>query len=419
MRLLWICICASIISSVTSSLTFHGHKVIQVQLETEEHVKLIKRMDKEFQFDFWHPDSSSRIAPKMTVDLHIHANHTDNILQRLKLNNIQFEILFHDLQTGIEAQLDNRRFHKSKKHSYMKYNDWETIAKWMSTMASKHSDLVSQLKIGETYEGRPMYVLRVGQSSPAGPAIFMDCGIHAREWISPAFCQWFVRELVSGYSKDEETKKLLTNLNFYILPVLNVDGYVHTWTKDRMWRKSRSPTSDCNCFGADLNRNFNISWCDIGASDEPCSEIYCGESAQSEIEALNVANFILSNLKSIKAYISIHAYAQMILYPYSYTYDLAPNTKELDEISKGAASKLYSLYKTEYVYGPSASTIYPTSGSSDDWAYSQGIQYSFTLELRDTGDYGFLLPEKQIKSTCKETTAAIIYIANYVLSHST
>lgn len=20
----------------------------------------------------------------------------------------------------------------------------------------------------------------------------MDCGIHAREWISPAFCQWFV-----------------------------------------------------------------------------------------------------------------------------------------------------------------------------------------------------------------------------------
>lgn len=25
--------------------------------------------------------------------------------------------------------------------------------------------------------------------------IWMDCGIHAREWISPAFCQWFVKEV--------------------------------------------------------------------------------------------------------------------------------------------------------------------------------------------------------------------------------
>lgn len=23
----------------------------------------------------------------------------------------------------------------------------------------------------------------------------MDCGIHTREWIAPAFCQWFVKEV--------------------------------------------------------------------------------------------------------------------------------------------------------------------------------------------------------------------------------
>ena len=33
------------------------------------------------------------------------------------------------------------------------------------------------------------------KSSVTKPAIFMDCGIHAREWISPAFCQWFVKEV--------------------------------------------------------------------------------------------------------------------------------------------------------------------------------------------------------------------------------
>lgn len=37
------------------------------------------------------------------------------------------------------------------------------------------------------------------------------------------------------------------------------------------------------------------------------------------------------------------------------------------------------------------------SGGSDDWAYGEaGIKYSYTYELRDTGDYGFLLPEEQI-----------------------
>lgn len=35
------------------------------------------------------------------------------------------------------------------------------------------------------------------KSSVNKPAIFMDCGIHAREWISPAFCQWFVKEVKS------------------------------------------------------------------------------------------------------------------------------------------------------------------------------------------------------------------------------
>ncbi len=29
----------------------------------------------------------------------------------------------------------------------------------------------------------------------AKPAVFMDCGFHAREWISHAFCQWFVKEV--------------------------------------------------------------------------------------------------------------------------------------------------------------------------------------------------------------------------------
>jgi hypothetical protein len=48
------------------------------------------------------------------------------------------------------------------------------------------------------------------------------------------------------------------------------------------------------------------------------------------------------------------------------------------------------------------------AGSSIDWAKGEaGIKYAFTLELRDAGRYGFLLPAKQIIPTGKETWAAM------------
>lgn len=44
------------------------------------------------------------------------------------------------------------------------------------------------------------------------------------------------------------------------------------------------------------------------------------------------------------------------------------------------------------------------AGGSEDWVYGVlGVQYAFSVELRDTGRYGFLLPENQIIPTGIET----------------
>ena len=56
----------------------------------------------------------------------------------------------------------------------------------------------------------------------------MDCGIHAREWISPAFCLYAIDRLV-----EREREKLLQNYDFYIIPVANPDGYEYSWTGNR------------------------------------------------------------------------------------------------------------------------------------------------------------------------------------------
>lgn len=56
-------------------------------------------------------------------------------------------------------------------------------------------------------------------------------------------------------------------------------------------------------------------------------------------------------------------------------------------------------------------------GGSYDWAKGvAGIKYSYTLELRDTGTFGFLLPHSQIIPTGRETWAGIKTIAQEILT---
>lgn len=62
-----------------------------------------------------------------------------------------------------------------------------------------------------------------------------------------------------------------------------------------------------------------------GASSHPCDDTYCGPFPESEPEVRAVAKFLRKHKKRVKAYISIHAYAQMLLYPYSYKYASIPN----------------------------------------------------------------------------------------------
>ncbi|XP_067851121.1 carboxypeptidase B-like [Heptranchias perlo] len=396
---------------------FDGEKVFHLKPTSERAVVFVRSLADFATVDLWQPDSIDQVAVGSNVDFRVGVEEVAKIQDLLEESGLEYEVLIEDLQAMIEQQLDNKE-RSATPHSYEKYNDMDTINAWITSTVTRNSNLMSLTEIGTSYEGRPLYAIKIGKKTGhSKPAIFMDCGIHAREWISPAFCQWFVQEVVSTYGSDPTITKVLDTMDFLVVPVINVDGYSYTWSNNRMWRKTRSRIPGSKCRGVDPNRNWDAGWCTVGASSNPCSETYCGPHVESEKEVQAVANFIRRNKKSIKAYLTMHSYSQMCLYPYSYTYNLVPNTDELNSLARGAISSLASLYGTRFTYGPGATTIYLAAGGSDDWAYDLGIKYSFTFELRDTGRYGFLLPESQIKPTCEETMLAIKYIANYVVNN--
>nr|XP_044987260.1 mast cell carboxypeptidase A [Jaculus jaculus] len=396
---------------------FDREKVFRVRPQDDKQANIVKDLAKSNELDFWYPDATHHVATNMTVDFRASEKESQSIQSALEQSNVHFEILIHDLQEEVEKQFDVEDDAPGR-HSYAKYNDWGKIVAWTEKMVKKCPEMVSRIQIGSTVENNPLYILKVGKRAGRQKAIFMDCGIHAREWVSPAFCQWFVYQATKSYGKNKIMTKLLDQMNFYILPVFNVDGYIWSWTQNRMWRKNRSRNRNSTCIGTDLNRNFDVSWSSSPNTNNPCLETYRGPAPESEKETRAVTAFIRSHLKSIRAYITFHSYSQMLLYPYGYTPRLPPNHEDLAKVGRIATEALSTRYETRYVYGPIASTIYPTSGSSLDWAYDLGIKHTFAFELRDKGKFGFLLPESRIKPTCRETMLAVKFIAKYILKHT-
>ena len=75
-----------------------------------------------------------------------------------------------------------------------------------------------------------------------------------REWVSVSSAMYIAEFLLSNYNLDSDATHILNNFDVIICPIVNVDGYNHSWVVDRLWRKTRSINENSTCFGADPNR---------------------------------------------------------------------------------------------------------------------------------------------------------------------
>lgn len=117
----------------------------------------------------------------------------------------------------------------------------------------------------------------------------------------------------------------------------------------------------------------------------------------------------LRDTVGIKLFIDWHSYGQYILSPFGYRDDLyAPELGTWERASSlvSEAIRDSSARRTTFTFGPSGATLYTTTGAAPDHVYSiGGADFSYTIELPDTGDYGFVLPPEQIRPTAEELWA--------------
>lgn len=289
--------------------------------------------------------------------------------------------------------------------TFTRYQPASVLLDYLDCLGSQYKGRATVLNIGTSGEGRQLKVLHLSSGS-GRPAIFVDGGMHAREWISPATATLLAKQLV------EKKSSTLAKWDIYILPLVNPDGYEYSRTKDRLWRKTRSNPGRGRCAGVDLNRNFGFKWGGKGSSGKQCSEVYRGPRAFSEPESRAVRDFIMARRSRIKLYLTLHSYGQMVLYPWGYdSQAVASDRAALQSLGQVAAKAMGRQYEV----GPAATVNYEAAGASDDWAKGgAGIQYSYTVELPDKlgGKFRFLLPASYILRTGRETGRAVKAMAH-------
>jgi len=319
-----------------------------------------------------------------------------------------------------------------------------------------------------TWEGRTCHALRLSTATSPRPGIYLLGGIHAREWGSPDILLFFVEQLQTAFRTSSgltlgastftanQVKSILDGLELYVFPQANPDGRNHSFTVDPLWRKNRRPAlaghTAPGCIGVDLNRNYPFMWhfpdffdpaAPIANSVDPCEyEVYIGPGELSEPETRNVV-WLLDQHPPIRFFIDLHSFGQDILYTWGDDQDqttkpamnfqnplfngkrgIANDTAYREYIATsdratavGLANRMRDAIKavrgTRYAT-KQAFALYPTAGTSDDYAYSRHLTdpakpkiYAYTIEWGQT----FHPPYAEMTDIIAEITAGLVEFA--------
>lgn len=279
----------------------------------------------------------------------------------------------------------------------------EVFASGNALIAAK-PNLASWIDIGDSWEkanglgGNDLKVLKITNSATNGtaggkPKLFLQAGIHAREYTTTPLALELAKKLINGYGTDADMTWIVDHHEVHLLLVTNPDGRKQAET-GLLWRKNANRNycgSTSNTRGADLNRNFTFQWNSTGgtgSSGNACNETYRGPTAASEPEVQAIERYIRSlwpdrrgpnrgdaaPLDTTGIHLDIHSHGRLLLYPWGTNGSDAGNGVQLATLAR----------KFSYWNGHTPQRgveLYETDGTSDGPSYGELGVPAFTFEL--------------------------------------
>ena len=224
------------------------------------------------------------------------------------------------------------------------------------------------------------------------PTFFLMSAIHAREMSTAEVALRYIEYLLPRYATDADIHWLLDEHTIVVVPFANPDGRKFA-EQSLSQRKNRNMIDTPGCSGSnigiDLNRNSNFKWGTVDSpSGDPCGATWPGLAPASEPEVDGLDQWIrriypdrrgpgdndAAPLDTSGVFISLHSYSDLVLWPYGWIEAFAPNDADL-----AGLGRKFAAYNG---YTPQKSTeLYPTSGTTDDWAYGELGIAAYTFEI--------------------------------------
>lgn len=306
----------------------------------------------------------------------------------------------------VDTEHTERFFRRKTTDSLACYRTVEETYTDMGRLASEYPTLAEWIDVGDSWDkatpggaaGYDIRVLRLTNESIAGPkpAFFLMAAIHAREMTTAELAMRFAERLVADYGSDPDATWLLDHFELHLLPIANPDGRKFA-EQGLSWRKNTDSPNACEYpnYGVDLNRNSSFKWngCtgSFCSSSDPCSPIYRGTAPASEPETQAIEDYVASVFVDQRGtgdndaaptdtegvFISLHSFGQWVLFPWGWSSDPAPNDIGLQTLGR----KFGYFNRYEVCQSGEPGCIYPTDGTTDDWAYGELGIPSYTFEI--------------------------------------
>ncbi len=250
-----------------------------------------------------------------------------------------------DVSAANQARLQNFAL----THTAQGYRSFDQVQAWAKALVNARGDLFAINNYGLSRGGRPLTALRLNADrSVRKPTVMITAATHGDELITTEVLIRLVERLADAYGKEDRLTKLVNGLDLYFIPVVNPDGFVATNRYDGM---------------ADPNRSYP----------------YPGHENASPTPSIAGLISFASSL-SLKASIDFHAFGELIMYPWAYTYDSVDSfhLAMFDALTKHMAEA------NRYTYGPIAEVIYRAPGSSADYYFWKKGSTSLGIEVGES-----------------------------------
>jgi len=380
----------------------------------------------------------------------------------------------HDRERQEEEQAAARRRLKTGRYGDViwsgGYLTAEEVERAIDIGVTNHAGYFERIPLPNlTWEKRRVHAVRIGKGTGKNrPAVCFIGGVHGREWGGPDILIYFAVRLLRAYRDRQgfrlgkhvvspaRVRRLVETMDIVLLPQVNPDGRRYSMDRHPFWRKNRRPAprgKDHRSIGVDLNRNFPFLWRfdhhfapgTVESSHKPGDyETYVGPRAASEPETRNVI-WLLDRFPNIRYYVDLHSYGETILHSWgsddnqhreprmcfrNKAYDgkrgrihddlyreymPADDTEEAVRMGRHMSAAIELVRGRRYQVKQSVG-LYPTAGSSDDYAYSRhfadarkGRLIAYTIEWgRSHASTPFHPPYPEMRKVMREVSAGLL-----------